>query len=608
MKTMKNRSVFLSFVLVCALVFLSGLAHAEPSHGIAMHGDLKYGPGFANFAYVNPEAPKGGTLRLANIGGFDSLNPFIVKGSAAPGLNALGQGLLYESLMVQSDDEPFSMYGLIAAGVTLAPDRSSVTFTLNPNAKWHDDTPITAADVKWTFETLMSNGAPFFKAYFGDVGSVKIVDDRTVTFTIKNKDNRELPLVLAQMVVLPKHYWTAEGRKFEEGTLTPPLGSGLYKIGTVKPGAQIEYVRADNAWARDLNVNKGRYNFDRIVFDTYRDSNVALEAFFAGNYDVRMENVAKLWATGYNAPAVQDGRIARAEIPHAQPVGMQGFIFNTRRPVFADIQVRRAIGYAFDFEWANKKLADSAYTRNDSYFENSELASSGLPMGKELEVLEKFKDQLPPEIFTDAFAVPTSDGSGNNRANLKIAADLLDQAGYKLGKDGVRVNDKGVRLAFEFTESNPALERWINPFIQNLKKIGVQANLRVIDPAQYQNRMQNFDFDMTTMVLGQSDSPGNEQIDYWHSSKADIPGSRNLIGVKDKVVDELVAMIINAPTRADLVARTRALDRVLLHSYYLVPNWHYAKWRVAWWQGFAHPDVKNTKSLGVMDDWWYQKP
>lgn len=462
--------------------------------------------------------------------------------------------------------------------------------------------------MKWTFETLLSVGAPFFKAYFGDVGEVQTPDDRTAIFTIKNPDNHELPLVVAQMVVLPKHYWTSEGRTLAEGTLTPPLGSGPYKIGAIKPGSQIEYVRADNAWARDLNTNKGRYNFDRIVFDTYRDSNVALEAFFAGNYDIRLENVAKLWATGYNAPPMKDGRIARAEIPHAQPVGMQGFAFNTRRPVFADLAVRRAIGYAFDFEWANKKLADGAYTRNDSYFENSELASSGAPTGKELDILEKLRGKIPDDIFTVPFTVPTSDGSGNNRTNLKKAAELLDQAGYKLGTDGVRMNDKGVRLAFEFTESNPALERWINPFIQNLRKIGVQANVRVIDPAQYQNRMQSFDFDMTTMVIGQSDSPGNEQMDYWHSSKADIPGSRNLMGVKDPVVDELVLTIINAPTRADLVARTRALDRVLLNGHYLVPNWHYAKWRVAWWRGFHHPDVKNTKSLGVMDDWWYEKP
>jgi microcin C transport system substrate-binding protein len=623
--------IFLFFFL-----FLS-TAHAAPQYGIAMHGDLKYPAGFKNFDYVNPNAPKGGTLRLATLGGFDSLNPFILKGNTAPGLNAMGQGLIYESLMVQADDEPFSMYGLIAQTIDVAPDRSRVTFTLNPAAIWHDGNPITADDVAWTFNTLMTHGAPFFKAYFGDVARVAVDAPRTVTFHIKNKNNRELPLVLAQMVVLPRHYWerpvapaqagahhdedhsigamdpSLRGddmalRDFSKSTLVPPLGSGPYKIGQIKPGTSIEYVRADNWWARDLNVNRGRYNFDRITFDVYRDHNVALEAFFAGNYDVRMENVAKLWATGYTAPAIKDGRIARAEIENATPQGMQAFIFNTRRPVFADARVRQALALTFDFEWANKKLADSAYTRTDSFFENSNLASSGLPTGRELKILEEYRGKIPDAVFTTPYAPPTTDGSGNNRANLKRAAELLESAGFALGPDGVRINKNGTRLTFEFIESNPALERWVQPFIQNLKKIGVTATLRIIDPTQYQNRMQNFDFDMTTSVMGQSDSPGNEQRDYWLSQKADEIGSRNLIGVRDPVVDELVNRLIAAQTREELMATTRALDRILLHGSYVIPNWHYPKWRVAWWHGFMRPDVKNTKSLGVMDDWWYAPP
>ncbi len=592
------------FFLFCGL----SSAEAAPQHGIAMHGDLKYQAGFDHFAYVNPKAPKGGSLRLADIGGFDSLNPFILKGSPAPGLNALSQGLVYESLMVQSDDEPFSMYGLIADTVDVAPDRSRVTFHINAAARWHDGQPITAQDVAWTFETLMKVGAPFFKAYFGDVEKVRVDDAQRVTFLIKNPENRELPLVLAQMVVLPKHFWTAMGRDISQGSLTIPLGSGAYKITDVKPGAHIEYTRVPEAWAADLGVNRGRYNFDRIVFDTYRDANVALEAFFSGNYDVRLENVAKLWVTGYTAPAVTDGRITRAEIPHAQPVGMQGFIFNTRRPQFADRNVRQALSYAFDFEWANKQLADGVYTRTNSFFENSDLGADGVPNEKERALLTPFKDQLPGSIWTAADAPPVTDGSGNARGNLKIAAEMLDRAGYKLGSDGVRVNDQGVRLAFEFIDANPAMERWVNPFLKNLKKIGVDGRLRVVDPTQYQNRMQNFDFDMTTAVMGQSDSPGNEQRDYWSSAKADIPGSRNLMGIKDKVVDALVEQIIQAPTREDLVARTRALDRVLLSGHYLIPNWHYPKWRVAWWRGFYHPDVAGTKSLGVTDTWWYKAP
>ncbi len=610
------------------LLTLSLHAHADPQYGIAMHGDLKYPKNFKHFDDTNPNAPKGGTLRLATSGGFDSMNPFILKGNPAPGLNAMGQGLLYESLMVQADDEPFSMYGLIADTINVAPDRTSVTFHINKLARWHDDTPITADDVKWTFDMLMEKGAPFFKAYFSDVKDVVVNDPARVTFHFKTADNRELPLVIAQMVVLPKHYYTKGVVPAEAGTstsrdpglrrddtahdfsstaLTPPLGSGPYKIGAVLPAATIEYVRVPNWWGRDLAVNKGRHNFDRITFESYRDENVALEAFFGGRYDVRSENVAKLWASAYTTSAVVDGRITRAEIPHANPVGMQAFIFNIRRPVFADIHVRQAIGMAFDYEWSNKKLAGGVYSRNTSFFENSDLAARGLPSLPELKILEPFRGKIPNAVFTEPFTPSKTDGSGNARENLRAAADMLEQAGYVLGPDGVRINAKGTKLKFEFIEANPALERWVLPFLQNLKKIGVLVTLRTIDPTQYQNRMQNFDFDMTTSVMGQSDSPGNEQRDFWTSQKADQPGSRNLIGVKDPVVDALVDQIINAPTRADLVARTRALDRVLLHSYYVIPNWYYAKWRVAWWQGFHAPKNVISKSLGVMDKWWYEK-
>lgn len=596
--------VLFSFSLLFSVAAMAG----PGTHGLAMHGDLKYPPGLDHFAYVNPNAPKGGTIRLASLGTFDSLNPVILKGSPADGLNVMGQGLIYESLMVQSDDEPFSMYGLVAERVELARDRSHVTFYLNPRARWHDGQPISADDVAWTFETLIKDGAPFFRAYFADVGKVTVIDQRTIRFAIKNPDNRELPLIIAQLAVLPKHYWTEGTHDITQTTLTPPLGSGPYKIGTVKPGTSIEYVRADDWWARDLPVNRGRYNFDRITFDYYRDHNVALEAFFAGHYDVRLENVAKLWATSYDAPPLRDGRVMRAEIPHINPAGMQAFVYNTRRAVFSNPAVRQALAFAFDYEWSNKKLADSAYTRTDSFFENSELAATGLPTGRELEILSEYRGRVPDAVFTEPYVVPQTDGSGNNRANLKRAVAILEEAGFKLGDDGVRVGPGNVRLEFEFLESNPALERWINPFIANLKKIGVEARLRVVDPAQYQNRIQDFDFDMTSTVIGQSDSPGNEQRDLWMSTKADIKGSRNIIGIKDPVIDDLVERVIAAPTRAELVARTRALDRVLLHSYYVIPNWHYAKWRVAWWRGFHRPDAGNVKSLGVIDDWWYTKP
>jgi microcin C transport system substrate-binding protein len=590
-----------------ALMLMAPHAWAAESYGLSMYGDLKYPAGFTHFDYTNPDAPKGGTLRLSALGGFDSLNPFIIKGDPAPGLNLnmMGQGLIFESLMTQSSDEPFSMYGLLAQSVDLAPDRSSVTFILNPAAKFSDGTPVTADDVAWTFNTLLQVGSPFFKAYYADVSAVKTDGVRKVTFTLKNPDNRELPLVLAQMVVLPRHDWTGEGRSLSNGTLRAPIGSGAYKIGQIRAGAQIEFVRDPNWWGKDLPVNRGRYNFDRITYDMYRDANVAIESFFAGNYDVREENVAKLWATGYTAPAVKDGRITKAEIPHAQPVGMQGFIFNIRRDKFSDPKVRAALNYAFDYEWANKQLADGAYARTNSYFENSELGATGAPSPDELAVLKPFADKIPAEVVTTPYKAPTTDGSGNNRANLKKAGDMLDAAGWKIsGPDKMRHNAKGEKLAFECLEANPAMERWLNPFVQNLKKIGVTANIRVIDPAQYQNRMNDFDFDMTTMVIPQSDSPGNEQRDFWQSAKADIKGSRNYIGIKNPVVDSLVDQIIAAPTRADLVTRTRALDRILLWNHYLVPGWHYAKWRVAWWKGLGHPDIANTKSIGIVDTWW----
>ncbi len=592
--------------LVAALLLLStGTAFAEPAaHGFALHGDLKYPADFKNFEYVNPDAPKGGTLNLSAVGTFDSLNPFIVKGVPAGGMTMLGQNLLYDSLMEQSYDEPFSEYGLIAQTVEQAKDNSWVAFNLNPLAKFQDGKQITAEDVVWTFNTFMKDGTPFFKAYYGDVKEVVAETPTRVKFNFKSNENRELALIIGQLPVLPKHYWTAEGRKFGETTLTPPLGSGAYKVDKVLPGRSVQYVRDPNWWGKDLPVNKGRYNFDKIIYTYYRDSNVALEAFFGGQFDIIQENVAKLWETAYNAPPVKDGRVIKEEIPNTRPSGMQGFLFNVRRDVFKDPQVRKALAYAFDFDWSNKQFAYGAYTRTNSYFENSPLASKGLPTGRELEILEKYKDKIPAEVFTTEYNPPKTDGSGNNRDNMREAAKILEEAGYKLGKDGVRVNDKGVRLTFEIIDSNPAFERWTSPFIQNLKRLGVLATYRVIDDAQYENRMQNFDFDMTTSVIGQSDSPGNEQRDFWSSAKADLPGSRNLIGIKDTVIDELIEMIINAPDRAELEARCHALDRVLLWNHYVIPHWYFGAWRLAWWKKLQHPKTMSGLTPAISDTWW----
>ena len=582
---------------------------ATPRYAIAMHGDLKYPPTFTHMDYTNPDAPKGGVLKTHTIGTFDSLNPFIVKGAPADGMVPLGQSLVYDSLMEQANDEPFSMYGLLAETIERPDSNGWVAFNLRKEAKWEDGKPVTADDVVWTFNTLMAKGAPFYKAYYGDVKKVEATSPTRVKFTFSHSDNAELPLILSQLPVLPKHYWTAQGRDFGNTTLTPTPGSGPYKIGKVVPGRSIEYIRNPDYWGKDLPVNKGRFNFDKISIDYYKDNNVALEAFFAGEYDYRLENTAKLWHTAYDAPAVKDGRITKEEVLHGRPAGMQGFIYNIRRPIFADRDVRQALAYAFDFEWSNKQFAYSSYTRTDSFFENSDLAApDSMPSGDELKVLEKYSGKAPAEVYTSRYSPPKTDGTGNMRDNLRTAAQILDEAGWKLGKDGIRANDKGQSLTFEIIDANPMFERWVLPFIANLKKIGVQANFRVLDPAQYQNRMNAFDFDMTVMSIGQSDSPGNEQRDFWGSEKADIPGSRNYIGIKDPIVDELIEKIIRAKSRDELVALTHALDRVLLAGYYVIPHWHSNKFNLAYWKKLARPETLSPLTPSVTDTWWAVTP
>lgn len=571
--------------------------------GVAIHGEPKYTENSPHLDYVNIDAPKQGTLHLHEIGTFDSLNRFIIKG-----VPAAGTGLVFESLMEQSLDEPFSMYGLLAEGIRFPEDRSWVEFRLRPEARWHDGEPITAEDVKWSFETLIKDGKPFFKAYYGDVDHVEVIDEEIVRFNFKVSNNRELPLIIGQMPVFPKHYWEKEENDFTSTSLTPFLGSGPYKIGTINAGRSIEYIRNPDWWGKDLAFSKGRYNFEKIVYEYYRDSNIALEAFFGKKYDVRLENTAKLWATAYDTPAVKDGRITKTTIQNNLPQGMQGFIYNIRRPIFQDKNVRKALSYAFDFEWSNKQFAYSAYKRSRSYFSNSEMEARNLPEGEELEILNNFKGLLPEEVFTEVYMPPSSDGSGRNRRNLATAQKLLDDAGYKLGDDGIRMNSQGTRLEFEFIANNPAFERWIIPFTQNLEKIGVKASFRVIDPAQYQKRMTDFDFDMTVMSYPQSSSPGNEQREFWGTSRADMPGSRNYIGIKDAVVDALIEDIIQAQTREDLVVHTQALDRVLQHGYYLIPNWHLPAWRVAYWEDLARPDTVPDYDLAITSTWWATKP
>ncbi len=576
---------------------------AAPMHAVSLHGTPKYVADFTHVDYVNPDAPKGGTLKQHTIGTFDSLNPFIIKGTPAAGLNVMRSGLVYESLMQNAWDEPFTLYGVIAQSVEIPEDRSWVAFNLRPEAKFQDGRAITADDVVWTFNTLIEHGTPFFKAYWGDVKSVTAVNARRVKFDFNVAGNAELPLIIAEMVVLPKHFWA--DKTFNQSSLDIPMGSGPYKIEGVDAGRTITYVRDDNWWGKDLPLFKGMYNFDRLEYDYYRDTNVAHEAFFAHEYDVKMENTAKLWAQGYDAAPVKDGRIVKAEIDNARPQGMQAFVYNTRRLVFSDVRVREALAYAFDFEWSNKQFAFGTYIRTDSYFENSDLASRGdAPSAEELALLEPHRVALPESVFGAAYAPPKTDGSGNIRSNLRTASKMLDAAGYKMGDDGVRVNADGTRLEFEILDGSPIFERWVLPFVKNLKRLGVQANFRSVDSAQYQNRMNAFDFDMTIGSFGQSNSPGNEQRDFWGSDKADIDGSRNTIGVKSAVVDDLITKIIHADSREDLIVKTRALDRVLLSGHYVIPMWHYPKWRIAHWADIKYPETLSPISPMITQTWW----
>ena len=596
--------------LLLTLLFLPLTAQAQtPQYGVAMHGDLKYGPDFTHLEYTNPDAPKGGTLRLHSIGTFDSLNPFVIRGTPAAGMTFLGQAMIYDSLMEQAYDEPFSMYGLLAETIEMAPDNSWVAFNLRKEAKWQDGQPVTPEDVIWTFETLLEHGTPFFKAYYGDVTKVVKTSARRVQFNFGHNDNAELPLIIAQLPVLPKHFWTSEGREFTGSSLTRPMGSGPYKIGRVDAGRSIEYVRDPDYWGKDIPVNKGKFNFDRIIYDYYKDQNVALEAFLAGEYDYRIENTAKLWATAYVGRPFNEGRIVKEEVEHGRPAGMQGFIYNLRRPVFADINVRKALDYAFDFEWSNKQFAYGTYKRTNSYFENSELAAPDHPpQGRVKQILEQYRGKIPDEIFTTRYQAPKTDGDGNVRDNLREAMRLLDDAGYKLGRDGIRVHETtGRRLSFEIVDSSPLFERWVLPFIRNLRRIGVEATFRSLDSAQYQNRMSDFDFDMTPIPIGQSSSPGNEQRDFWSTAKADMKGSRNYIGIKDPVIDDVIEKLIRARSREELVAYTQALDYLLLSGHYLIPNWHTNKFHMAYNAKLAHPETLSPLTPAVADTWWVKQ-
>jgi microcin C transport system substrate-binding protein len=580
-----------------AIVRAQGSAKVTVSHGFAMHGAPKYAADAGPPDYLNPAAPKGGSVRLAARGTFDSLHPFIVKSVPAAGI-----GQIWDTLCWSSRDEASTEYGLVAETIEWPEDRSWVAFTLRPQARFHDGTPMTVEDVVFTFDILKSKGAPNYAFYYHDVLKAEKVGERKVLFTFRDSSNKELPLIVGQLPVLPSRWWAT--RDFEKVSLEPPLGSGAYKVDSVDVGRSISYRRVDDWWARDLWMNRGRHNFEVLRYEYYRDVTVQFEAFKAGEIDIRQENIARNWATAYDIPAVRDGRIQRAEIPHELPTGMQCFAFNTRRDYFKDRRVREAIGTMFDFAWTNKNLFYGMYKRNISFFGNSELASSGLPTPAELKYLEPLRGKIPDEVFTREFTLPESDGTGNVRDLARRALALLKEAGWEIKDGKMTETSSGKKLAFEMMLNDASFERVVLPYRQNLERIGIDMTVRTIDTAQAKRREDEFDYDMMVEGFGQSLSPGNEQRDFWGSRAAGTPGSRNTIGIRDAAIDRLIETLIAAPDRESLINATRALDRVLLWSHFVVPNWHSNKAYVAYWNRFARPAKSARYAPVAFDTWW----
>jgi microcin C transport system substrate-binding protein len=599
--------------LVLALIASPTAASAQEAapadawrHGVSLLGDLKYPQGFRHFDYVDPAAPKGGTVRLSAAGSFDSFNFVPPKGVVAAGI-----GYLYQSLMSSALDEASTQYGEIAEAVRFPADYGSATYRLNPKARWHDGKPITTEDVVWSFEVLKANN-PQQAYYYKNVAKAEATGEHEVTFTFEKAGNRELPQIIGQLVVLPKHWWTGtdasgKARDVTATSLEPPLGSGPYRIKTFAPGRNIVYGRVEDWWGADLPTAKGTYNFDEVRFEYFLDRDVMREAFKGDAFDFRAENIAKDWATSYDIPAVREGRIVKQEFPDASSGRMQAFAFNLRRDKFRDPRVRRAFNEAFDFEEMNKTLFFGLYTRIDSYFAGLDLASSGLPQGKELEILESVKDKVPPEVFTTPYKNPVNASNEERRANLRNAVRLLKEAGWEV-RDRRLVNvASGEAMTVEILLDNPAFERVALVYKQSLERLGIGVSIRSVDTAQFQKREDDRDFDLIIYGQGQSQSPGNEQREYWGSDAAGRPGSANIPGIKDPAVDVLIDRVVYARDREELVAATKALDRVLMAGSYVVPMWRSATIRTLRWDRFASPKVLPSQSLtgGFPDVWWY---
>ncbi len=585
----------LHLVTCLLLLVMTTTAQAESQrHALALGAEPKYPADFTHFDYTNPDAPRGGTRRQATLGGFDSFNPFL-----ATGLPERNIGLIYDTLTIASLDEPFTKYGLLAETMELAEDNTWIIFRLRKEATFHDGVPVTAHDIVFSFNIIMEKGSPIYKQYYGDVASCEALDDHTVKFTFKTDTNRELPLIIGAIPALPKHFW--ETRDFGKANLEIPLGSGPYKLESFDEGRSSTYVLNTDYWAMDLPVARGTLNVDKLQFEYYRDAGIALEAFKAGEYDIRDENVAKQWATGYTGPAFDEGLIKKEEIKDQTTYGLQAFVFNTRRDVFKDPVVRQAMAYAFDFEWANANLFHDQYTRSASYFSNGELESSGLPSPAELELLEPLRGQIPDEVFTQTYTPPSTAAPSSLRGNLKQGLQLLLDAGWTL-EDGIMTKD-GVRLEFEYLLRDPNFERIVLPFFKNLERMGIKANPRMVDLTNWLERVRSFDFDMTTVGMAQSESPGNEMRFYFHSQAAEMNDSHNFMGIKNPAVDTLVEAVVNAKDREALVTAVKALDRVLLWNHYVIPGWHNSVWRVAYWDKFDRPAIQPKYAVGI-GNWW----
>jgi microcin C transport system substrate-binding protein len=577
-------------------------AAAEPRHGLSVFGDLKYPPDFTHFDYVNPDAPKGGKMALIGpspVETFDSFNGYILKGDAVQGYD-----LMFDSLMAAAADEPDSLYGLAAETAELADDRKSVSFKLRSEARFADGTPLTAEDVCDSFRLLSTLGHERIRITIRDVEACEVISPGELRYRFKGERTRDLPLTVARLPIFSKAYYAKVD--FSKTTLEPPLGSGPYAVKSFKPGEYVTYGRRGDYWAKDLPVNKGRHNFDELRFDYFRDRTPAFEALKSGDIDLREEFTSRDWAKAYDFPALADGRVIKAELPDDTPSGAQGFFLNMRREKFQDIRVRKALNLAFDFEWTNKNLFFGLYTRTASFFERSPLKAEGVPPADELALLEPYRDSLRPEVFGEAVLPPVSDGSGQDRKLLREASRLLDEAGWTA--DGtVRRNARGETLDIEFLIDGPVFERVLAPYVKNLKLLGINATIRTVDNAQYQDRLKNYDYDVVSSRFMAGLTPGDGLRIFFGSQSANAPGTYNMSGVASPAIDGLIDKIVEAKSRQELDVAGRALDRVLRAEQFWVPNWYKGSHWVAYWDKFGQPPVKPKYDRGITDTWWYDE-